>query len=342
MATATRDLTFAEYVRETQTLPEEVTLGNLIWFTVSEEKSHPVSREQLEQDFATLGLNSDYLPFPNRPVDAFKKATTDAQRPERDDDYSLPDGKRFNILIRDVSSDKEKIVRHIILEVVDSGNVRLSHDKVGEAVFYHAPYAQAGKRAPKGHRMLVRIDGKADLALGSKKLERIRERIQASYEHDCRYIDSQKLRAMVRDYLLHLNAVALKPSVYFVHKARTDEVARLATLVERFGNGSSVFFMPMPDLEKVRVEVIERFQTEAAQQVENLIKEIAEVRSSRKRITPEICARFQARWNDVAGKAKEHTRTLGLTQDRTASILELAMESLMELQEAASDQLAGV
>ncbi len=332
---------FRNYVEETGQLPDSVVLGHMCYFTVTEEKDHPVSLKDVEKLFAQLALNPEFVPLPNRPADAFKKATKDAERPEVGRNYPLSGGRRMNLLVRDVKSDRDKIVRHIVREVVDSENVRLAYDKVGEAIFHHAPVdTKTGKRQSAGHRLQIVLDFDKVSQEESDLLESVRKRILESYNHDCAFLDGMKLRAMVRDYVLYLNAVQLKPSLYFVHKSRADELNRLAQLLDGLNNGSGMHLVPMVDVPAQREEVIAKFEEEARASVESLLRDIRDAMTRQANVTTETYRRMRERFDAVRNKATEYTRTLGLAQETTAVLLDLAVDRMDELRAAAVDNEA--
>jgi len=144
-------------------------------------------------------------------------------------------------------------------------------------------------------------------------------------------MDGMKVRAMVREYLLYLNAVALKPSVYFVHVNRVDELLRLQDLVTRLPGGSHMDFMPMVDLKAQRTVVIEAFQTEAADKLAKLTQQMVEL-TSKPKVGPASYANMKADYDRIMLQTKEHARTLRVTQDTTAGAAEIAQEALFALQ----------
>jgi hypothetical protein len=171
-------------------------------------------------------------------------------------------------------------------------------------------------------------------------MDALRTRIIREFEGALQHMDSMKLRALVREYLLALDAVQLKPSVYFVPKEHMDEVERLAQLLKLWGNGSGMHTLPLVDLPAQRQEVIESFQTEAEFNLRALVGEISELRQTGKTVTPAQFGRMKERYDAVAQKARNYTERLDLTQDRTGAALEIAQHSLMALHELAAEGVA--
>lgn len=319
------------YMDESGDLPADVLLGNIVLFTINDgEYSHP----QVVQWFDELGLNPKHLPEPNKAVDAYKKATSEAD----DFEYTLPDGNTAHVLVRDVVSNKEMIVRHLVREVRDARKQRLAYAKIGEAVFYR-PAVRGGKTQPGTERFRLNIETDA-LLPGERDAmqEPLVARITQRYERYVNFMDGMKVRAMVRDYVRDLNSVTLKAGVYFVHVSRKDELERLRTLVDRLAHGCFMHLVPLVDLAEQREKVIAAFQTEAVDSLEKVIQAIQHVRSTRNTITPEAYAKLKQQYDDVVVRAQEHQRTLGLNVNQTAGAAELALDALVALQ---TDMLKG-
>lgn len=331
---------FRKYVEETGELPESVVLGHICYFTITEEGT-PVTHAQIDKLFAELGLNPKFIPHVNEASDAFKKATKDVEKPESGRNYLLAGGKKMKLLVRDVASDRTKIVRHIVREIVDSENVRLAYDTVGEAIFYHAEVdSKTGKRKPTGHRLRVTMHYDLIGEDERETMEGVRKRISAKYEHDCQFLDGMKLRDMVRDYIKYLNGVQLKPSVYFVHQSRHEELGNLSTLIDRLANGSGMHMLPMVDVPAQRAEVIAKFTAEAESNVQSLLRDIGDAMTRQTKVTADTYRRLKEKYDDIQSKALEYSRTLGLAQESTAVWLDLAIDRLLEVQTAAIDNEA--
>lgn len=313
-----------KYMDDTGELPADALLGHIVLYTVNDgEYRH----NDVELWFDELNLNPAFLPEPNRPVDAYKKATAAADEFE----YDLPDGNTAQVLVRDVMSDSEMIIRHLIREVRDPRRKRLAYGKIGEAVFYR-PKVAGGKAQIGSERFRLNVDNAALLNDERRPLDALVHRISQSYDRHCNAMDGMKMRAVIRDYVKSLNAVAVKSGVYFVHVTRKDELERLRTFVDRLGNGCTMQMIPLVDLKEQRSMVIEAFQTEAEKALTEVVQEIARVRATRATITADAYGKLKTRYDSVIMRAKEYTRTLNVSQDRTAGAAEVALEALSALQ----------
>jgi len=313
-----------DYLSQVTELPEDVLLGRIVMFTVTDQ---PVSRADMERWFIELNLNAQYLPPPIRAIDAFKKATTDVDGVE----YDMPNSTKGILLNRPVTTDHEMVVRFVVREVRDAARRKLGHDTAIEAVFYKAT-VHNGKVQPGTERIrLTKMSTNLDPS-EEPHIDQAIDRIRAQYDRYYKYMDGQKIRATIRAYLKYLNAIEIKGGVYFVHKNRTDELMRLREMVNRCGGGCRMDQIPIIDLDNERQIVIEAFQREAEQALNDLTREIATVRSTRKKVSPEMYAKLKQQYDQVLNQAMEYQRTLGISQVKTSAAAELALDSLTELQ----------
>lgn len=316
---------FRKYLDKAGELPRDVLLGHIVMFTINDGQ---YDRTEVDRWFDELQLDPQFVPEQGKAIDAYKKATSEANG----SGYPLSDGNTAEVLVRDVSAGKDTVIRHLIREVKDPKAKRLAYNKIAEAIFYR-PTVRNGKVEAGTERFRLTIDHPTLLPNERAPMDAVVEQVSAAYDRYCNYMDGMKVRAMVRDYVLHLNGIALKAGVYFVHVSRVDELERLATLVDRLGNGCMMHLMPMVDLDTQRDMVVEAFQAEAAAQLTNVVREISHLRETRKKITPDAYAKVKAQYDSVMTKASEYTRTLKISEDRTEGAAEIALDALAALQQ---------
>lgn len=321
MTAAKSDL--RKYLDQAGELPRDVLLGHVVMFTITDGE---YDRDQVALWFDELMLNPAFVPVPNKAVDAFKKATSLVD----DTEYDVR-GNTAHVLVRDVASDSETMTRHFIREITDSKKKRLAYAKIGEATFYRA-VTRGGKVQPGTERLRLGFDADALYKDEKPEVTEVKKRIEAAYERHVKYMDGMKVRAMVRDYVLSLNAILLKQGVYFVHVNRLDELLRLQTLVHRLG-GCRLELMPLVDLKEQRDMVVEAFQTEAEASLQDVVKQIQHIRETRKKVTPDAYAKVKREYDAVMMRAKEYGRTLKVNQDKTAGAAETALDALVALQQ---------
>ena len=328
----TKTSSLRDYIEENGKLPDDCVLGYIAWFTIEDGM---YDAEKMALAFDRLNLNSAYLPPPISPSDAFLKASTEIGGLE----YAVVGGNTARVLVRDVVKGRSEIIRHIVREVVDAKNVQLLYEEVGEIVFYR-PAVRGGVAQPGSARYRVTLSQ----TLVQEEKDILRARIadfESTYMRYRDFHDGAKLRALVRSYLLYLNGIAMKPSVYFVHSSRGDELERLQQFVAELRSGSTnITMLPLADLPTLRTEVVDAFQREAVKELQYLAEEIVSVRSTRKGpISVKKYAQLRDDYNRVMAKATEYTRTLQITQDRTAGAAETVIDLLTALQSDYAKQL---
>lgn len=319
----------ADILNENGDLDDTVLLGRIVMFTITDEH---ITRQDLENRFLSLGLDTDMLPPEIKPIDAFKKATSEAK-----EKYDLPGGRQAIVLCRDVSSNAEYVRRQITREVKDSRARTLSYSKAIDCTFYRArtqPDANGRQKVVKGsERVQIKIDptdlDQTELTAVKQIAQNIEQRYQQYYNH----LDGNRLRATVRDYLKHLNAIEIKGGVYFVHVKHSDELQRLQTLVDGLGGGCMMHSIPLVDIERERKMIALAFEREASESLQDIAKECAALKGSRKSISPAAYARIKEQYDEVVEKANEHMVTLQVSHDITGAAAEVALKALLDLQE---------
>lgn len=310
-----KNATFGDYLASAGDLPEESFVGVLAWFTVT--KRARVTVADVEQRFSDLGLDPRYIPALIAPANAFRKATgPEASRRS----YRLADGHEANILLRSLPSDRETMTRVVVRERVDKAGKSLDHLEVGRITFYKATRAGGAERV----RYTLHDDRLQD---GERAdLEMVCNDVNAEYDLYKTYLYDQPLRQMVREYVMGLNAVSVRPSggLYFLHRSRWDEVRRLTQLVEGLHEGCTFVTSPLIDLPEMREMLVEAFQDEIVDEVTKLVEEVNAKRASGAKITTDLIQRYSTAVRLIASRAEEHTRVLEVSQDRTAGALESA------------------
>jgi hypothetical protein len=313
------------YIDELNDLPTDVLLGRIVLFTITDE---PIRRDDMVKWFRDLDLDEAYLPAPNKYLDAFKKATSDTK-----DTYPMSKDRTGNLLCREVSSTPNYITRQITREVKDGGKRRLSYTEAITCTFYRPTKADDQSAAHLRVQVNPTNLEKGELTL----VQQVAKDIVSRYHDYYDFLDGQKVRGCIRSYLKKLNAIEIKGGVYFVHSSRDDELARVADLVSRFGGGCHMNMIPMVDLERERAFMAKVFEREASQSLRDLTREVDELLSTRKSITPAAYAKLQARYDEVLNNATEHMENLQVNQDVTAAAAEVAHEALRGLREAMLD-----
>lgn len=221
----------------------EGLLGRLCWYTVHDKE---VSINELKEHYSIVGLPAEFLPKPVRPIDAFRRATTELEATR------IPCGNNYflNILIREVKTDPKVAIRHIVKEIVDSKNVRLQYSVTGEIVFER----ETNKICT---RAFTDDTITKDLLI---KAEELYNKYKENY-------DGSHIRRLVRDILYRLNPVIVRPSggVYFVPEEHAETLLKLKKLIQLLG--SEFFTIPLINDAETRDMILKKYVDQVTEQI---------------------------------------------------------------------------
>jgi Family of unknown function (DUF6744) len=330
-------------------------LGHLVLYSIFDGE---VTRDQLERWFAELGLDPTFVPAKLRPVDAYERVTgPDGVRLS----YPLPleDAagviarvgrkstgrspgrgvvrRQATLMLRPVTRDGGQIVRHVVREVRDGEQARLSYDTcLGAAIFHRdneRDEAGAGELAVEPHTSAI-----AELPGPEQSVVRhLLGRLQAEYRDRCIYLSSDKLRGVVRTYIESLNSIRVRPTggVYFVHAQHAATLAALRELVARFAAGSHLVRIPLPDAEEMREMIVAAFTTRAADDLNRLAVDIAA--ATQAGADEATLGKLYARFSQLQAATTEHATLLSTSLDDTEAALALVKTQLGGLLATAGD-----
>jgi hypothetical protein len=330
---ATGDAAFDSYA-EALEAGETPLLGHLVLYSIFDGRVTP---EKLEKWFDELGLDNGFLPGVLRADAAFEKVTGPAgvrRVYPLDDPTADPRpksrrkadaiGRQATLMVRHVRRDRQEIVRHIVREVRDEQETKLTYDsKLGEAVFRFDASAQS---APGAGALRVAPDNGAIAALPEAEQGVVRDllgEITTAYQHRCTFYSGDRLRAVIREYVEDLGGIKVRPTggVYFVHRQHADVLAALRTLVSRFGEGSHFVRIPIPDQDEMREMIVTAFTTQARDELNQLATEIAA--AHRDGAPDHVVAKLHRRFRDVQKATAEHSELLSTSLDDTTAALDL-------------------
>lgn len=316
---------FKKYIDDNNALPADCLLGNITMSTISDGEFEGA---KIASEFARLNLNEKFLPRGINPLDAWEKATKQIALRQ----YQITVGSKVytaKILIRDVRRDAEQVIRHIVREVVDERQNKLLYGEVAQMVFYKA-VSRNGVLVPDSHATRETITPEVTESERTI-IEALLDEVRVAYYRYANFYDAQRVRSILRNYLLWLNAVQMKDGVYFVHSTRADELARLSEFINGWP-GSVMLVIPILNIDSMRHQVIDTFQEEASKGFLGLLDEIKHVKATRiNGVTQAAMDKLSAQYKQVMDKAHEYGRVLDVSQDVTAAAAELARDALIDL-----------
>lgn len=344
---------FDDYRTRLAGMPEDKFIGSLLWFTITGKdeftgKYTPVriTRDQLAEWFEELDLDPKYLPARIWKVNAFRKASSAVRQ-----EYDGPEPGQTTVLrVVEIDHNDEWVLRHVLRDVHDKRTQTTTTSHVATLKFFKA--VSAGKAKTGEHYKTSINHNLIELGLDQQPTNRKYplglvdqqhvEQLLADFED--RYaemainLDANAVRAVVRNYVLGINSIMVKPSggIYFAHTSRWPTIDKLQQLVKKVGQGCSFSQTPLIDTPNERELLTEAFQSQVTTHVDRLLKDIAEANETAKgkpggRIPVAEYTGFSSRFADLMSKADEYTRVLGLSQGRAASSLELVMDAIGDM-----------
>lgn len=340
-------------------LPADRFVGSLVWYSITGLVEHGpdnkrtqvrvrLTHDQLEAWFQDLGLEQKFLPPRIKKVDAFRRASSAVRR-----EWDVGDEKKSRLRVEEIQVTEEFVLRHVILDNTDSrGQVQVSA-KVAELKFFRGSRTSAGKNQGFQHykhsiRPIVQAVGLDGKPAGQEMqmtpevrahIDTFLKDLNDKYTDMAANLHSDAIRAMIRNYVVSLNAIQCKPGggVYFVHMTKQDEINALQKLVQRIGQGCQFHIVPLLDTAEQRDMLTEAFQSEVEDECYGLLKEIAELnekaKTKKKVISPARYAALKAQFDSIVSRSEEYTNILGLSQGRSAAALELALDGVFDLAE---------
>jgi hypothetical protein len=316
-------------------------LGHIVMYSIFEGTVTP---DDMARWFAELGLDPAFVPPSIRPVDAFEKVTgpsgvrvsypLDPQPPgSRRRRRHDGEGREATLMIRHVRRDGGQIIRHLVREVRDEASVQLSYDvRLAECVFRRLDYPGAAAGAGA---LEVTPDYAAIGQLPPDEQEKVTAlltEIQAAHRHHCTYLTADRLRTVIRTYIESLNAIRVRPTggVYFVHRTHDSVLAALRELARRFGAGSHLARVPLPDQDEQRELIISAFTTRAREDLGKLARDIAAAQRDGQAGEAAITA-LHKRFLALQASAAEHAQLLNTSLEDTSAALKLVNVQLASL-----------
>lgn len=327
----TRDTGLNSYLRGLTGEDADALLGHLAIYNIT--SVDPVSEAELRNWFGELELNPVHLPGPPRQLDAFEKATSSAKISypmggTRKRDHGKH-GQTVTLMMRNVTRDEARIVRHLVRELADHDNEELSYEvRLAEAQFLRSN----DPSLPDGSGEMTLTPDEAEIdQLGADERETITgllDQIKTDYENRSQYISADRLRKMLRNYIeSELNAVRIHAGVYFVHRRYAPTLAALRTLAGRFS--AELTRIPLPDAAEMRTMVDGAFEAKAQDDLTSLARDIARAQTDPKAYQ---VRKLHQRYLAVQKAAQEHQTTLDThltATEATLNLVETQMAALL-------------
>jgi len=211
-------------------------LGHLIWFSIGDLE---ITREDIEKLANDTNLPERFLPSSIRTVDAFRRATSEIGGINLGGTEKMTE----TLLVREVSSDKEGVVRHLIKETADKKRKQLTYDHCGT----------------------FNYDRERENMVGTAYVNEVIpfvKKAKTLFNKYKNYYTSDHIRRMVKTVLYDCQSIALRPSgaVYFVPKKHGDKIQALRDFMKRLPGNTEIHLMPVVDMDEQRVMLEEKLR----------------------------------------------------------------------------------
>ncbi|MDN5698290.1 MAG: hypothetical protein L0G70_10005 [Rubrobacter sp.] len=311
----------------------EQFLGHLIWYSLAETR---ITREELLEALEDAGVDESFAPKKISPRDAFRRATASmevvkvpitlsAQNNLIDDPNHAATGVA-NVMVRDVSSSSEAIVRQVVREEVDSNNVRLSYEPVAQIQMNKEDELSAFALAGKERELLP----------AERKLLRD---VWSRFDYELGHYDSAAIRRIISEIKKDGAPVSMKASggVYFIsreHESVTDSIVRLIEELKDHSTtskSSMVMAVPLVDADEYRDALAESLDEQVERQSKSLIHEMSGILKSDSRITDKRQKEFVDRVRELSATVGEYEQLLEREVEGARANLDLAHKEAMSL-----------
>jgi hypothetical protein len=318
------------------TLPDDAVLGHIVWFTISDQ---PHNLDDMTKTFDRLMLDSAVLPQETTAFSAYEKACSRIVGIAKP--YTIHAGNPVLgigptvgevMAVREVSRNGDTVYRQMVREVRDSQQRRLSYQPIVNLDFSKGkPDKVTRKIERNSHRLRASVDTTKIQPGEQKHIEELIKLWYAEFDRLHDFVDGDRVRKCVREYLLFLNAIKMKDGVYFVHRSRESELFALQEFVRTL-TGCNLEVMPIPEMARLRESVIAAWEREAVEDFQNVVQQITHLRSTRDTITSAALAKVTDQYQRTMRKAMEYGRALHVNQEMSAGAAEYALAALNTLQ----------
>ncbi len=309
------------------------TLGMIVWQHVRDLR---ITESQL-----TLLANKHALPETPKlghPADAFRRATSAHQH--RDE------ATKVRFLTRPVLDNENAIIRHVIVEAVDVGNIQLKHAHAAWMKFDKKTETMTVGLAPTGTNLPTPIQQVALDIINAAKM---------SFQEFTTSLTGTEMTRFSMRQLSRMSHVTVHPNggVYFVPQSQRAALKHLQEFVRELsqyaiepGASNTFTVVPVPKLPDQIREIESGFRSSVDRELVGVIADIATMLASSDKPGPATVKNRVDEINAIRAKASEYSKLLGVAIDDVAVKLTMLDAQIEELHEratgVASDKIADV
>ncbi|NSW83926.1 MAG: hypothetical protein HPY90_11775 [Syntrophothermus sp.] len=291
----------------------EKKLGHIFFYSLSEQL---ITKEKLEENFAKSGLDMDLFPHTIRPVDAFRRATTECET------YGVPYGDCFvNYLIREVACDRDLVLRQVVEEVVDSKKKRLSFTPDVAKLILN----RSSEQLIIEYNQLFQPD-----PLNPEAVLELISRAKLLYNQYLTHYTSRAVRNVVIQVLHGMKPTVIRPSggVYFVQDQYSDDLDKLVQFIRLLEGQSEAWTIPLVDSEDMRAMITVKFREQVRSSLMQLSETLKKENVSSYEITQSL-----SRAKETLDAVREYEQALKTSMEDLELECEIIQKQMLVLLE---------
>lgn len=289
-------------------------IGSLVWYTVTDVR---MTRDQLRDGFTKAGIDEKYMPKPINYRDAFRRATKYGEVKR----LKLAEDKYLNIMIRDVKSTPDFVLREMVREVVNEKDEQLEYLPVATL-----------RHDSNGIVTIPRVD------LLPEERE-ARNTIEKQYEIEKENYNGRCIREIAMDILRECRPVSVRPSggVYFVPEKFSPVVDSLKEFVNSTTDysvtsyKSRMYSIDVLDTDEYRQMVEDNLEDQIKAESEALVKEMVDIFESDKTVTQAAAQKYIERVQNLDSLVANYEDMLQTQVVSAQANVKLAMQQAMAL-----------
>lgn len=254
--------TFAEYTARMKAGDQSVFLGQLVWYSVSDLLG--VSHADVVKIMHDLGIDEALQPKAPKDIDVFRRVCTQNQRKRQP---TAIDSIFENLLMRDVKRSGQSVVKHLVVETVNSADETLGYTPAVALTF------KTGSKT-------IDVETLDSALADSPSVRSVVAGIEADFKAQAGQVNGYAIRETIRHVLLDARATAVRSGVHFVMQSEAYTVHNLNLFCSRirelpdFAPGTELTFHALPLIDdKAQREMLRSAFTDET--VEQVLRDLA-------------------------------------------------------------------
>jgi len=292
-------------------------LGYIEMHSISDIKIHKTDLEHL---FWTHGMSTTHLPEKIKPHDAFRRATHTAQQSIKINNSDSPNAR---LLVREVVCESDRIVRHLVREIVDSHNEVLDYATVGKFEF-----------SRESERMYYSWD---HAYLDEYNYVSILQEIEQLFLEWTQYHTKDTVRNIVNRIVESMNPVGFmaRGKAMFIPKHQAENLKSLKSIIDDLSfyahetdQKPIMEIIPMIDTVEQRNLLHRRIEIEISDGLDSVITEMRQALQNRGTLRASTVERYINNVRDLKRKAKDYEELLAVRLEIVQTQIEEAFDNI--------------